>query len=817
MEPLPDYEKLGVFYLGRPYDSAAKKPLEGAILYKSRDLTTHAVCVGMTGSGKTGLCVGLLEEAAMDGIPALIIDPKGDMPNLMLTFPELRADDFLPWVNEDDARRKGQSTAEYARGQAELWTKGLAQWGQDGRRISRLREAAECLIYTPGSTAGLPISILKSMDAPPSSVLDDSELLGDRVNTTVTSLLGLMGINADPIRSREHVLLSHLLTRAWQSGQNMDLGTLIHHIQEPPTQRIGVMTVDSFFPAKERFELALALNSVLAAPGFSQWLEGAPLDIGSMLYSPSGRPRLSIISIAHLSEEQRMFFVALLLNEVVAWVRSQPGTTSLRALLYMDEIFGYFPPVANPPSKKPLLTLLKQARAYGLGVVLTTQNPVDLDYKGLANTGTWFIGRLQTERDKARVIEGLEGASAATGMRFNRAEMERLIAGLGNRIFLLNNVHEDAPEVFETRWVMSYLRGPLTRVQIKELMSTRTPEVPTPQPAPAVTLAATISHSVSTAISSNRPVLPPSIPQYFVPVRGVAPAGYRLVYEPMLLSAAQVGFTDRNSGARLDRNLVAMNEIVGEAATMDWSNARELPVPLEDLDRTPGADATFAPLHPAASQSPSYTAWKRNLATWLYGNETVELFTSARLKLTSLPGESEKDFRVRLVQAAREKRDAATDKLRQKYDAKLSTLRNQLFKAEQSVEREQEQVKQQKTQTAISLGATVLGAFLGGGRMLGSVGRMTTAARGASRARKEAQDVGRAEESAEVLKRKLAQLEADFKSDADRIGVEFDAGSEPLERVSLRPTKQNILVKVVALGWAPYWQRVDGLDSSPAY
>jgi len=471
MEPVADYEKLGLFYLGRPYDPVAKKPREGLILYKSKDLVTHAVCVGMTGSGKTGLCIGLLEEAAMDGIPALIIDPKGDMTNLMLTFPQLRADDFLPWVNEDDARRKGVSTADYAEAQAQQWSKGLASWGQDGGRIARLRESAECLIYTPGSTAGIPVSILKSLDAPSNVVLDDPELLGDRVNTTVTSLLGLMGIQADPVQSREHVLLSHLLTSAWQSGQNLDIGTLIHQIQSPPMERVGVMTVDSFFPAKDRFSLALALNNVLAAPGFSQWLEGEPLDIEAMLHSPSGKPRLSIVSVAHLSEEQRMFFVSLLLNEVVGWVRSQSGTTSLRAILYMDEIFGFFPPVANPPSKKPLLTLLKQARAYGLGVVLTTQNPVDLDYKGLANTGTWFIGRMQTERDKARVIEGLEGVSAATGSAFNRAETERLIAGLGNRIFLLNNVHENAPEVFETRWVMSYLCGPLTRNQIKQLMS----------------------------------------------------------------------------------------------------------------------------------------------------------------------------------------------------------------------------------------------------------------------------------------------------------------------------------------------------------
>jgi len=631
MEPVADFEKLGLFYLGRPYDPTAKKPKEGLILYKSKDLVTHAVCVGMTGSGKTGLCIGLLEEAALDGIPALIVDPKGDMTNLMLTFPELRPQDFLPWVNEDDARRKGLSTGDYAEAQAQQWAKGLASWGQDGRRIERLRQSAECLIYTPGSTSGIPVSILKSLDAPSAAVLDDPELLGDRVNTTVTSLLGLMGIQADPVKSREHVLLSHLLTAAWQRGENLDMGSLIHQIQTPPMERVGVMTVDSFFPAKDRFSLALALNNVLAAPGFSQWLEGEPLDIGAMLHSPSGKPRLSIVSVAHLSEEQRMFFVSLLLNEVVGWVRSQSGTTSLRAILYMDEIFGYFPPVANPPSKKPLLTLLKQARAYGLGVVLTTQNPVDLDYKGLANTGTWFIGRMQTERDKARVIEGLEGVSAATGTAFNRAETERLIAGLGNRVFLLNNVHENAPEIFETRWAMSYLCGPLTRNQIRQLMAGWRPERAAGAAPPAAPATDRTRPAPSVATPS-RPVLPPDVPQYFVPTRGVPPAGYRLLYEPGLLSVAQVGFVDKQTGARVDRNLTTISELTEEALAVDWSQGQEVSVPLEDLERVAPAGAAFSPLPAAAGRAASYTAWKRDLATWLYGSQSIELFTFPNLR-----------------------------------------------------------------------------------------------------------------------------------------------------------------------------------------
>src|SRR5690606_12942136 len=215
--------------------------------------------------------------------------------------------------------------------------------------------------------------------------------------------------------------------------------------------RVGVVDLDTFFPAKDRLALGMKLNNLLASPSFASWLAGEPLDVQRLLYTADGKPRLSILSIAHLSESERMFFVTILLNEVVAWMRTQPGTGSLRAIVYMDEVFGYFPPTANPPSKRPMLTLMKQARAYGVGCVLATQNPVDLDYKGLSNAGTWFLGRLQTERDKLRVLEGLEGASAAAGASFNRQQMEALLASLGNRVFLMNNVHEDQPVLFQDR------------------------------------------------------------------------------------------------------------------------------------------------------------------------------------------------------------------------------------------------------------------------------------------------------------------------------------------------------------------------------
>ncbi len=523
-----EYEKLGVFYLGRHHDLPGRKTRPELLLYESRHLVTHGLVVGMTGSGKTGLCLDILEEAAIDGIPAIVIDPKGDLGNLLLTFPELRPEDFAPWINEDDAWKENLSVADAAAKQAGLWRSGLAAWSQPPDRIRRLRDAAEFVIYTPGSGAGLPVSILSSFATPPIEVMEDAELLRDRVGSTVAGLLGLVGVEADPVQSRETILLSQLIQQAWTQGRDLDLAALIQEVQNPALRRIGVIDVEAFFPAKDRFNLAMQLNSLLASPGFASWLQGEPLDVGRLLHSAAGQPRVSIFSIAHLGDSERMLFVTLLLNQVLGWMRTQSGTNSLRALVYMDEIFGYFPPVANPPSKLPLLTLLKQARALGVGVLLATQNPVDLDYKGLANIGSWFIGRLQTERDKLRVLEGLEGAASGRGAAFDRADAERILAGLGSRVFLLHDVHEEGFDIFESRWALSYLRGPLSRSQIKSLMdplrqrwTTATAVagagLPTVTPAAGFRDARAASPSGSTPI--GRPVLPPEIAQLRTPKR----------------------------------------------------------------------------------------------------------------------------------------------------------------------------------------------------------------------------------------------------------------------------------------------------------
>jgi hypothetical protein len=795
---MPDFERLGAFYLGRRWDPATGAATGDLVLYDSKDLVTHAVCFGMTGSGKTGLCLALLEEAAIDGIPAIVIDPKGDIGNLLLTFPELRPEDFAPWINEDDARAKGMTPAEYARAQAELWTAGLAKWGQDGARIRRLRAAADFAIYTPGSRAGLPVSILKSFAAPGAGVLDDPEALGERVAATATALLGLLGKQADPIQSREHILLSTILADAWKKGRDLDLASLIHAVQSPPGSRVGVLEIESFYPAKERFALSMALNNLLASPAFEAWLEGDPLDIAAMLYTPAGTPRVSIFSIAHLGDAERMFFVSLLLNQVLGWMRALSGTPSLRAVLYMDEIFGYFPPVATPPSKQPLLTLLKQARAFGVGVVLATQNPVDLDYKGLANAGTWFIGKLQTDRDRDRVLDGLEGAIPG----LDRAETGKIIGGLGNRVFLMNNVHEAAPVAFETRWVMSYLRGPLTRAQIKTLMDVRRSAPAEAPPAQAVP---------TTADTGPRPVVAPDVPQYFLPVRGSAPAGLSLVYRPMAMGVAQVRFVEPK--LRLDeaRDVAYLAPIQQAAVPVDWERAGPSPLGVDELETEPAAGAGFAPLPPEAAKAKSYEAWSRDLAAWLYGNLSLDLMSSPGLGEVSRPGESERDFRARLQLAARERRDQEVAKLRKKYAPKMAALEERIRRAGQAAEREREQAKQQKMQTAISVGATLLGAFLGRKAVsTATMGRAATAARAGSRAWKEAQDVARAAESFEAARQQLADLEQQFNEEARAIEDAFSAAAGSLESIAVKLKKANIAVRLTARAWTPYWRDPHG-------
>ncbi len=824
-------ELLGSFYLGAEYDLKNGRITETAVNYDARDLTTHAIGVGMTGSGKTGLCIGLLEEAAMDKVPAILIDPKGDMTNLLLQFPELRPEDFEPWINLDDAQRAGASVQEHAQTVAETWRGGLAQWGMSQERIRLLQASAEFAIYTPGSNAGIPISLLGSLAAPGLDFDEHAEVIRERIGGTVAALLSLVGIEADALRSREAILLSTIFEHAWRQNQNLDLAKLIASIQSPPVRQMGVIDVDTFYPQKERFDLAMAFNNLVAAPSFQSWLEGEPLDVDRLFYTSEGKPRHSVFYIAHLSEAERMFFVTLLLESVLTWVRRQTGTTSLRALLYFDEVFGFFPPIAEPPSKRPLLTLLKQARAVGLGCMLVTQNPADLDYKGLTNAGTWFIGKLQAERDKERVLQGLRGAISQAGGS-EKVDYDALVNQLGNRLFLMHNVHAERPIVLHTRWAMSYLRGPLTRAQVRTLMGARKQKIPEggARISEPLDLQAPLSSPSPPGFLPTPPALDPSVPQAFVPVSLSEQAAIRqlaqelgreplvesvqLVYEPAIVGGALVRFVDRKCAVNEQVESVLLAPAPGDASagsgrgwgSVDWGAAETLPLRLDDLAAGPeqaGADRApfFAAAPQAADSAPELKRIARDLAEWLYYNSRLALAAHAGLGLVQRPGEKERDFKIRVQQAARERRDAEVDALELKYAARIEKLEAQLRKRERQLAASEAEYAARKHERTITVGETAINFFLGR-RHTRAMSIIASKQRLAEKAELDIEETQ--QEIAELEEEKTA-LENELKTAADEITRKWADLLDDLTVEEFHPRRTDVDVRVAALGWLPSW------------
>ena len=786
-----DYEKLGAFYLGRTVDGGSGQVSPEPLLYDSRDLTTHAVCVGMTGSGKTGLCLALLEEAAIDGVPAICIDPKGDLANLLLNFPALAPADFEPWVDAGEAARKGLAAPQFAAQVAQQWRKGLADWDQTPERIARLRDAVDLAIYTPGADHGLPLSVLRSFEAPSEALRADASALTERVTAVVSGLLTLLGRDADPLQSRDHILLSTLLVQAWQVGQGLDLAALVGLVQKPPLQRLGALDLESFYPAKERRALALALNTLLASPGFAAWTRGEPLDAQSLLFTPEGKPRVAIVSIAHLSDAERMFVVTLLLNEVIAWMRRQSGTSSLRAVLYMDEIFGYFPPSANPPSKPPMLTLLKQARAFGVGCVLATQNPVDLDYKGLGNTGTWFIGRLQTERDRDRLLDGLTSALGGS----DRSELAALLSQLQPRTFLMRNARDNTPLLLRTRWTLSWLRGPLTPAEIGRLMAARKSR------APASAAATAPAAATARVTAAARPALPAGCEEYFAPLQGSAEGVH---YLPRVLTQAKLHFVDAKLGVDSwqSRTLLAAFDEAGSG--VDWGSAQDSPLSLAGLAREPVAGAGFGELPAAAGQPGFWSAAPKALAAQLYETARASVLACDDPKLVSQVNETEGAFRARLALLLREQRDARVQALSDQYAPKLATAQQAVARAQATQAREQSQLQQQKLQTVLAVGATVLGAFFGRKALSAStINRVGSAARSAGRIGSEAADAERATLGVEAAQQKLDALQQQLQQAVAALEQSLDATTVALRSASLAPRKSDILVGNVALVWLP--------------
>ncbi len=713
-----DIEQPACFYLGREYDLAAHavQP-DKYVMYDARDLTTHGVVVGMTGSGKTGLCISVLEEAAIDGIPTIIVDPKGDLTNLLLQFPDLDPKRFEPWLNEEDATQKKLSKPEYAKQLAESARKGLLETGQSPERIARLAASSEWRIYTPGSEAGLALSILGTFAAPKDKM--PREALTQKIDATATALLGLTGITADPVQSREHILIAQLLLYAWTNGRDLDLAGLIMQLQNPPIRTVGAYNLEAFFPAKDRLKFASTLNNVLAAPSFSTWTTGEPLDLGAMLYR-GGKPQQLIFYIAHLDDTQRMFFTTLLLEEVLSWTRRQSGTSNLRALLYFDEVCGYLPPhPANPPSKGPLLTLLKQARAFGVGVLLATQNPVDLDYKALSNAGTWFIGKLQTERDKARLLDGLESAAAETGTLTDRHYLESVIGSLGQRVFLLHDIHRPAPVLFQSRWALSFLRGPMTREQVSLLMEPLKQQAAAPAPlaiplctqchaelGPDVTdrcpacgkppwgsahvrmqdkafrarltkaaVAAATPQAKQTEASSVEhmaPVLPQDVMQFYLAPATALPANAAVEYQPFVLGYAEVTFVvNKRQGAEHTQTMALLAPPAPAGSLVAWETAQPIPA---QLATTPLPDARWASVPATLDTGRKLKALEKAFADYLYGSQRLSLYENRTLGLTSTPTETLAVFQERCREAAKVEMQQALEMEKVKFTPKFEAL-----------------------------------------------------------------------------------------------------------------------------------------------
>jgi hypothetical protein len=781
-------------------------------------LTTHGVIVGMTGSGKTGLGVILIEEALRVGLPVLAIDPKGDLTNLCLTFPALSPADFRPWIDEAQAQNAGETPDAFAASQAALWVKGLAGWGLAGTDIGALRAKTDFTIYTPGSQAGAPLDIVGSLQVP--ADMSDAEVVADEIEGYVTGLLGLVGIAADPLASREHILLSNLIHHSWSEGRALDLTALVGMVPSPPIRKLGVFDVDQFFPAADRMALAMKLNGLLASPSFASWAMGSPLDIQSMLFTPDGRGRCAIITTAHLSDEERQFVTSLILAKLVTWMRRQSGTTDLRAMLYMDEVAGYLPPTEKPPTKKPIMTLMKQARAFGVGVVLSTQNPVDLDYKAMSNAGTWMIGRLQTDRDKARLLEGMASAAGSVDV----SAIDTTISGLGKREFVLRRAGKDQPEVFTTRWAMSYLRGPMTRDQIAMLTPAATPPTATPvfsDPTPkdrvaADTPAAVFSDPTPTdTLPSDVTAVMPEVADG-VAVRWVDVAAPWLgdvggdtsgtVREAAIVARVAIRYDETKADLIHDEEYEAVLFPLGDH--VDVTKVVQVDYDDRDLRADAPADAAYRLPGAKIATKAFFTRIEGDLRDHLTRSLTLEIPANADLKLHGRPGESADEFAGRCAEFADDRADEEIAKLRDKYQAKATKLRDQIDAAEDRVDVLEKDADAKRNSELLSTASSFLGGLLGGrkskGKMLGdALGDAGTAARRRGTTSAAGSRVDAAENKVDRLADQLAELEADAAADVAEIAEKWDSLAEKVTTLEVGLERTDVKVTHLALAWIP--------------
>lgn len=818
--------------VGGALDAAKHERTGDQTTIDSDDLTTHGVIVGMTGSGKTGLGIVLIEEVLSAGLPVLAIDPKGDLTNLCLTFPDLRPEDFRPWIDDSQAAADGVTPDEFAAQQAQTWKEGLASWDITGERIRTLREAVDFTIYTPGSSAGLPVNLVGSLQAPGTA---DAEIIGDEVEGFVSGLLGLVGIASDPLSTKEHILLSNLVHHAWSSGQPLDLPALVGMIQQPPVRKLGVFELDQFYPPADRTKLAMTLNGLLASPSFAAWSQGTPLDIQSLLYTSDGKARCAIVTTAHLSDEERQFVTSLVLGKLITWMRRQSGTSNLCALVYMDEVTGYLPPTENPPTKKPIMTLMKQARAFGVGVVLATQNPVDVDYKALSNAGTWMVGRLQTERDKKRLLDGMSAAAGGVDV----AAVGDIISGLDKREFVLRQAGEDQPEVFTTRWAMSYLRGPLTREQIAMLMtplkaaepasppesSTAPAESTAPdaetqrapardtEPRPAESAPAPTPEATSPAIGGGdeTPVMPhvsPGVTVRYVDVaspwlEAVGASGSGGHLEPAIVARINVRYDDRTAGdvvhdSEYESVLFPLTSRpdVSKAVAVDYDD--------RDLLDTPPPGAVYRlPDVPLADKS-LFTNVERDFADHVARTMSLDLHVNRELKLYSRPGEPPEDFDARCRKTADGLAEAETAKLRDKYAAKVAKLQAQIDAAEDRADVVETEGKGRQRDELVSTVGSVLGGFLSGRSSMGSIlAKAGRAARGQSRGRTAERRIEEAQNKVTRLDEQLEALEAELSDEVIEIGTRWTEAAGQIATTSVPAEKSDVKVVALCLAWVP--------------
>ncbi len=847
-------ETSGKFFLGRVLDPKTGAATNEDLLYDAVDLTTHAVVVGMTGSGKTGLCISLLEEAALNGIPALMIDPKGDMTNTLLHFPSLAPQDFQPWIDADQARRERKTLEQVATETAEAWRTGLAEWGIGPERLLALKNSAHFSVYTPGSDAGIPISILASLKAPAIPWEGNREILREKISGTVTALLGLVGMdNIDPVRSREHILIANVFEHAWSKGKDLDLSELILQTQNPPFTRLGVFDINTFFPEKDRFDLAMRLNNIMAAPAFQSWIEGQPLDIAKLLYDSDGRPRQSVFYIAHLSDAERMFFVTLLYAAVEGWMRTQTGSSALRAIVYFDEIFGYLPPISNPPSKQPILRMLKQARAFGIGQVLVTQNPVDIDYKALSNAGSWFIGKLQTEQDKQRLLDGLE---SATPGGLDRGEYDQLISTLGKRVFLLHNVHDPHPRLFKSRWAMNYLAGPLTRIQIAALNKLGGPQAPeladAPAPAPvsfgipaapppanipaflqpqpgldrmqvvpltaaaaaavASSDAASSSSPAPKAGSSTRPTAPAGITEYFLPNNLTFSDALResgllyppetvnlgLLYRPVLLGQADIRFYNPRYSLNYTLYKCVVVSSFDRRGAVRWENFAATAINPAELDLQPVSQARFVGLEPPLSDARSMNGLQKEFSEWAFRSSQITLRVHPDFKLYAGPDVSQADFRTRCADAARQGRDAELRKIGAGLDKKIEALVLKITREQRTLDENEAELSDRRMEEFGTHAENILSLFSRRNK------RLTTSLTKRRLTEQAKADVNDARQTIQEMQQQLQDLEAQKAEALAEISERWSRLASNFSETTLTPYKKDVRMDVFGLAWLPF-------------